>query len=63
MLAKIQNEGTLDRAVRVILGLALIAYAVFAHAPLGWFGLVPLATGVAGFCPFYYVLGFKTCAT
>lgn len=57
------NEGTLDRAVRVVLGLGLIGL-VFAgpHTPLGWIGVVPLATGLVGFCPLYKVLGIDTCS-
>lgn len=57
-----RNEGTLDRALRIILGLALIAL-VFAgpQTAWGWIGLVPLATGLVGFCPAYRLLGINTC--
>jgi len=57
----IRNEGNIDRAVRIVLGLALLAL-VFV-GPRSWWGLVgviPLATGVAGFCPLYRMLGFHT---
>ncbi len=59
-----QNEGTVDRTVRIVLGLALLAL-VFV-GPKSWFGLVgllPLATGLVGFCPLYRLLGIRTCAT
>jgi hypothetical protein len=56
------NEGTLDRVVRVVLGIALISL-VFAGPRSSWglVGLVPLATGLLGFCPLYRVLGVSTC--
>jgi Protein of unknown function (DUF2892) len=57
-----KNEGTLDRAARVIAGLALLALA--ATGTLGvwaWIGIVPLATGLLGWCPLYTVLGINTC--
>ena len=56
------NEGTLDRAVRVILGLGLLSLTVI--GPQTWFGLLgllPLATGLAGTCPAYTMLGISTC--
>jgi hypothetical protein len=58
------NVGSLDRALRVILGLALLALFVFAEAPLRWWGLigvVPLLTAALGFCPLYALLGVSTC--
>lgn len=56
------NEGTIDRAVRIVLGLGLISLVFIGpQSPLGYLGLVPLATGLIGFCPLYKVLGFSTC--
>ncbi|MFN7180907.1 DUF2892 domain-containing protein [Hyphomonas sp.] len=56
------NEGTIDRALRVIVGLALIAIVfVGPQTPWGWIGLVPLATGLIGWCPAYTLLGISTC--
>lgn len=56
------NEGTIDRAVRIVLGLGLISLTFIGpQSPLGFIGLVPLATGLIGFCPLYKVLGFSTC--
>ena len=57
-----RNEGTLDRALRVILGLVLIALVfVGPQTPWGGIGLVPLLTGLGGMCPLYSVLGINTC--
>jgi hypothetical protein len=58
-----RNEGTIDRALRIILGLALLAIVfVGPQTPWGWVGLVPLATGLMGYCPLYSLLGINTCA-
>jgi len=57
------NEGTIDRALRVIAGLALIGLAFNGTIGMwGWIGVVPLLTGLAGWCPAYTLLGFNTCA-
>jgi hypothetical protein len=56
------NEGTLDRAIRIVLGLTLLSLTfVGPQTPFGLLGLIPLATGIAGFCPLYRVLGLSTC--
>ena len=56
------NEGTIDRALRIIAGLALIALAATGTVGVwGWIGLVPLATGLIGWCPAYTLLGINTC--
>ncbi|WP_298834855.1 DUF2892 domain-containing protein [uncultured Piscinibacter sp.] len=56
------NEGTIDRALRVIAGLVLIALAATGTVGVwGWVGVVPLATGLIGWCPAYTLLGISTC--
>jgi hypothetical protein len=56
------NEGTLDRALRVVAGVALLgATAAGMIGPWGWIGVVPLATAAIGWCPLYTVLGINTC--
>jgi hypothetical protein len=56
------NEGSIDRAVRVTAGVGLCAAAlVGALGPWAWIGVVPLATGLLGFCPLYSLFGFDTC--
>lgn len=60
-----RNVGTIDRAVRIIVGLALIAgFFLNPEASLRWLyliGIVPLATGLMGSCGLYTVLGVNTC--
>lgn len=57
------NEGTLDRVVRVVVGLVLLSLVfVGPHTALGWIGVVPLLTGLVGYCPLYRVLGINTCS-
>jgi len=55
------NVGTADRAVRVIAGLGLLSLVfVGPQTPWGWIGLIPLVTGLVGFCPAYGLFGLKT---
>ncbi len=60
------NVGTVDRILRVVVGLALIAFALGYIAPgtswswVGWIGVVPILTAVFGTCPAYSVLGLST---
>jgi hypothetical protein len=57
-----RNVGGMDRAVRIVAGVGLLALGAF--GPLGWWGLVglvPLATGLVGWCPPYAMLGINTC--
>jgi hypothetical protein len=62
-----RNIGALDRVVRVIIGLVLVAYAVpvgFSSTGwnwVGWIGVVPLLTAAIGFCPLYRVMGISSC--
>lgn len=59
-----RNEGTIDRVVRIVVGLALIALVfVGPQTPWGWVGAVLLVTGLVGWCPAYRLLGIKTCRT
>ena len=56
------NEGTLDRTIRVVVGLVVLSLTVVGPRSLwGLVGLVPLATGIFGFCPLYAVFGIRTC--
>lgn len=60
------NIGVIDRTLRVVAGVLLIAFAVGFVFPqtgwnwLGWIGVVPLLTAVVGVCPLYRALGFST---
>ena len=58
------NIGTLDRVLRLLLGGALIGFALLAnempYSYLGWIGVVPILTALVSFCPLYTVLGVRT---
>ena len=57
-----QNAGSLDRILRIVAGLVLIGLAAPGTVGVwGWIGVVPLATGLFGFCPAYTLLGINTC--
>jgi O-antigen ligase len=57
-----QNIGNIERLIRIVGGLVLIALAVTGTVGVwGWLGLVPLATGLVGWCPPYSLLGINTC--
>ena len=59
-----KNVGGIDRIIRITVGLGLIAAAATgAIGVWGYVGLVPLATGLMGWCPPYAMLGFNTCST
>ena len=57
------NIGGADRAARMVIG-AVIVMQVFVgeKTPYAWIGLVPLVTGLVGFCPLYRLFGFSTTA-
>ena len=56
------NVGGIDKVLRIVAGLILIALVfVGPQTPWGWIGLVPLVTGLFGFCPLYKILGLNTC--
>lgn len=55
------NEGWLDRVLRVVVGVALIGLAFFGpHTPWGLLGVVPLVTGLSGYCPIYGFFDLRT---
>lgn len=57
-----KNIGGIERIVRIVAGLILIALAATGTVGLwGWLGLVPMATGLIGWCPPYSLLGINTC--
>ncbi len=60
------NEGTLDRALRILAGLALLAWFFLDQGAGFWhyaklIGVVPLLTGLIGSCPVYSIFGISTC--
>jgi len=58
-----KNVGTVDRGLRIVLGLVLIAYALKLGMPetgwnwVGWVGVIPLLTAIVGTCPLYSLIG------
>lgn len=58
------NMGTIDRALRALLGIALIVLALTGTIGVwGWIGVIPLATAAIRFCPLYTLIGVRTCST
>jgi len=58
------NVGSVDRIIRVVLGLALLSLLFVLDGNTRWLGLiglVPLVTAAFGFCPLYQVVGLSTC--
>jgi hypothetical protein len=59
-----KNVGGVDRALRIVVGLVLLALVFIGpQTPWGWIGVVPLFTGLIGWCPAYLPFGIKTCKT
>lgn len=57
-----KNVGTIDRAIRIIIGLGLISQVFIGlHSPWGWIGVVPLFTGAVGYCGAYTLFGINSC--
>lgn len=58
------NVGGIDRILRIVLGLVLIALTLSGTIGVwGWIGVVPLATAAFGLCPLYTLIGFSSCPT
>ncbi len=57
-----KNVGGVDKIIRIVAGAALIGLSLAGIIGVwGWIGVVPLATGLMGWCPAYTLLGIKTC--
>ena len=57
------NVGGIDRILRIVVGLGLVAWAVMGGPVWAWIGVLPIATGSLGWCPAYLPFGISTCAT
>lgn len=63
----IKNVGTIDKALRIVVGVLLIAFAIPLGFPrtgwnwIGWIGIAPIVTALIGNCPAYTLLGINTC--
>ena len=58
-----RNVGSLDRTIRIVAGLGIIAAGIALGSWWGAIGAVPLLTGLIGWCPPYSLLGISTCRT
>lgn len=61
-----KNVGGIDRILRIVAGVALLAFAISGvpatgYNWLGWIGIVPLATAILNWCPAYTLIGVNTC--
>jgi hypothetical protein len=56
-----KNVGSLDKIIRIVLGLAIGAAGVYYGCWLGLIGIVPIATALINFCPLYTLFGISTC--
>ncbi len=57
-----KNEGAVDRVLRVVVGAGVLALAFIGpQTAWGYIGLIPLLTGLAGWCPAYALFGISTC--
>ena len=57
------NMGGIDRTLRIVVGLGLVAWALMGGPIWAWIGVVPVATGASGWCPAYLPFGLRTCST
>ncbi len=60
------NVGSIDRVLRIVVGLGLLSAVFLVEGPNRWFGLigiVPLLTATMRFCPLYTVVGVNTCGS
>jgi hypothetical protein len=57
-----KNVGGIDKILRIVVGIALIAATAMGMLPVwGYIGIVPLATGLMGWCALYPLIGLNTC--
>ena len=58
------NVGGIDKILRIVAGVGLIGATAAGLLPVwGYIGIVPLATGLMGWCPAYSIFGMNTCPT
>ncbi len=55
------NVGQPDKAIRIGIGIFILAMGHFTKSWWGLIGLIPLITGLVNFCPLYSLFGVKTC--
>lgn len=57
----VKNVGTIDRVLRILIGLALVGWGLYAKNWIGVIGIIPILTGIVSFCPLYKLFGLSTC--
>ncbi len=55
------NVGGIDKILRIVVGIALVAWAILGGPVWAWIGVLPIITGVMGWCPAYTMIGLNTC--
>jgi len=55
-----KNVGSMDRLIRLVIGLVIIAWGIYAESWFGLIGIVPLMTGLLNWCPAYIPLKLST---
>lgn len=61
-MSALSNVGGIDRVLRIVVGLVVVSlYFWGPQSPWALLGLIPLVTGLVGFCPAYQLLGLNTC--
>lgn len=56
-----KNVGGIDKSARILVGIALIVWAIAGGPVWAWIGILPLATALLGWCPAYTLLGIRSC--
>lgn len=56
-----KNVGGIDKIARIVVGIALIVWAIAGGPVWAWIGILPLATGLLNWCPAYTLLGIRSC--
>ena len=57
-----KNVGEIDKLLRMVVGLIIMALGIINGSLLGLIGLIPLLTGVISWCPLYLALKISTCS-
>lgn len=58
-----KNVGSADKIVRLVIGIAIIAWGIFAQSWWGLVGIIPLFTATINWCPLYLPFGISSCKT
>lgn len=56
-----KNIGGVDRIVRLLIGIVIVALGIYYESWWGLIGLIPILTAIIGFCGLYVPLGISTC--